>query len=658
MNELLHRLHGDDRVLLVGDTRQHEAVEAGRPYQQLQEAGMQTAQLDEIVRQKDPALKEAVEQLARGDVRAAIENLDGEGRYKKVTASSGANPTTGVTYTNSGTAQPLGSLTKVTLGSADNDTFSYDRNTGRLTQYNFNIGATPQTVQGNLTWNANGTLAKLAITDPFNSADAQTCTFGYDDLARVKSANCGTSWSQTFSLDPFGNLSKSGTVTFQPGFDQTKNWFLPTTGFDNNGNLLRDATHTYNWDAENKLTAIDTVSLTFDALGRMVEQARGSSYTQIVYSPAGSKLALMSGQALQKAFCPLPGGATAVYNSSGVIAYYRHADWLGSSRFASTPSRTKYFDVAYAPYGEDYADSGTVDLNFTGQNQDTVSGLYDFLYREYHANSGRWISPDPVGLGAVDFSNPQTWNRYAYVGNNPLNASDPLGLWRSDAFSSGLDGSCSINGFISACAMVMSFASAGGGGEFGAWCPDNQCVFNANGLGHFNSVNDMYDYNWAHLSVGPDGTVIDTSGPTDDQSKSVVEGAQGTNQPPTPPLECNSGFIQASSDAWKRAGIGSARTEAGFFVLGSVQNPSFKNFPFTNESGTVTGLAVPLGAIATVHTHPNALGAPPSPGDISNSDRVNLPFYVLSNRGLYVHNPGLKGSTLLRSRLSWLTPCK
>ena len=108
MNELLHRLHGDDRVLLVGDTRQHEAVEAGRPYQQLQEAGMQTAQLDEIVRQKDPALKEAVEQLARGDVRAAIENLDGEGRYKKVTASSGANPTTGVTYTNSGTAQPLG----------------------------------------------------------------------------------------------------------------------------------------------------------------------------------------------------------------------------------------------------------------------------------------------------------------------------------------------------------------------------------------------------------------------------------------------------------------------------------------------------------------------------------------------------------------------
>ncbi|HET9182939.1 MAG TPA: MobF family relaxase [Candidatus Angelobacter sp.] len=84
MNEFLHRLSADDRVLLVGDVRQHEAVEAGRPYQQLQEAGMHTARLDEIVRQKDPALKEAVEQLARGEVREAIENLDQQGRVHQI----------------------------------------------------------------------------------------------------------------------------------------------------------------------------------------------------------------------------------------------------------------------------------------------------------------------------------------------------------------------------------------------------------------------------------------------------------------------------------------------------------------------------------------------------------------------------------------------
>jgi ATP-dependent exoDNAse (exonuclease V) alpha subunit len=84
INDFLHRLKDNDRVLLVGDTRQHQAVEAGIPYQQLQEAGIQTAQLDEIVRQKDQALKEVVEQLSRGNVREAIERLDAQGRVHEI----------------------------------------------------------------------------------------------------------------------------------------------------------------------------------------------------------------------------------------------------------------------------------------------------------------------------------------------------------------------------------------------------------------------------------------------------------------------------------------------------------------------------------------------------------------------------------------------
>jgi conjugative relaxase-like TrwC/TraI family protein len=84
MNEFLHGLKENDRVLLVGDTRQHEAVEAGRPYHQLQEAGIETARLDEIVRQKDPALKEVVEYLSRGSVREAIEKLDAQGRVHEI----------------------------------------------------------------------------------------------------------------------------------------------------------------------------------------------------------------------------------------------------------------------------------------------------------------------------------------------------------------------------------------------------------------------------------------------------------------------------------------------------------------------------------------------------------------------------------------------
>jgi ATP-dependent exoDNAse (exonuclease V) alpha subunit len=71
-------------VLLIGDTRQHQGVEAGRPFEQLQEAGMRTAKLDQIVRQKDPELKSAVEMLATGHASAALDALRRQGRVREI----------------------------------------------------------------------------------------------------------------------------------------------------------------------------------------------------------------------------------------------------------------------------------------------------------------------------------------------------------------------------------------------------------------------------------------------------------------------------------------------------------------------------------------------------------------------------------------------
>jgi ATP-dependent exoDNAse (exonuclease V) alpha subunit len=84
VHEFVNRLHPNDRVLLVGDRRQHEAAEAGRPFAQRQDAGMKTVKLTEIVRQKDPELKHVVEQLARGEVREAVQSLDRQGRVHEI----------------------------------------------------------------------------------------------------------------------------------------------------------------------------------------------------------------------------------------------------------------------------------------------------------------------------------------------------------------------------------------------------------------------------------------------------------------------------------------------------------------------------------------------------------------------------------------------
>ena len=119
------------------------------------------------------------------------------------------------------------------------------------------------------------------------------------------------------------------------------------------------------------------------------------------------------------------------YNASAHAYGPSGTNWLtqmATFKAATTTGTSVYADVAYAPYGEAYAQSGASDLSFTGQNNDTVSNLYDFLFREYHPVQGRWISPDPAGVGAADPMNPESWNRYAYVGNQPCDSIDPLGM--------------------------------------------------------------------------------------------------------------------------------------------------------------------------------------------------------------------------------------
>jgi RHS repeat-associated protein len=187
--------------------------------------------------------------------------------------------------------------------------------------------------------------------------------------------------------------------------------------------------YTYNYDANNYLVSVTTSSGTTnairDAFGRTVEIA-GTPTTEILYSPAG-KTAIMSGTNAQAVFAQLPGGNEMEYRGGSYL--FHHKDWLNSSRFISVRgSRSMYFDTAYAPFGENYVPSGTTDLDFTDKRQDVVTGIYDFQYREYNPNQGRWLSPDPAGTSVVDPSDPQSWNRYSYVRNNALSSIDPLGL--------------------------------------------------------------------------------------------------------------------------------------------------------------------------------------------------------------------------------------
>ncbi|MBW4026169.1 MAG: relaxase domain-containing protein [Acidobacteria bacterium] len=84
MRDFLSKIGPQDKVLLIGDTRQHQGVDAGKPFEQLQEAGMRTAQLDQIMRQKDPELLKAVEHLSNNETAVGVEMLAQQGRITEI----------------------------------------------------------------------------------------------------------------------------------------------------------------------------------------------------------------------------------------------------------------------------------------------------------------------------------------------------------------------------------------------------------------------------------------------------------------------------------------------------------------------------------------------------------------------------------------------
>jgi len=228
-------------------------------------------------------------------------------------------------------------------------------------------------------------------------------------------------------------LSSSGFVSWNPGYSSTTNHYTcPVCTYDSNGDVTKDGTYTYAWDAYNKLLSVNASGsgcssagecITYDALGRMVEVDSGSTKTEILYTQLG-KTAYMNGSTFSYGYWPAPGGGTLLMGA-GYYLYYQHKDWLGNVRLSSQANASPNHvigDYAYAPYGEKYDIFGSTAQNqtmFTGDTQDVLAGIYDTPNRELQGSQqGRWLSPDPAGTG---------WNQYAY-GTNPNSEIDPSGL--------------------------------------------------------------------------------------------------------------------------------------------------------------------------------------------------------------------------------------
>jgi len=341
----------------------------------------------------------------------------------------------------------------------------------------FNLGFNAGTVD-------NGNVASFTATgtQSFNRS------YTYDALNRLQAMSApgdacsGLNWT----YDAWGNRTAQSVTggtcnTFSAAVDANNRLSGSPYVYDAAGNLTNDGSHTYFYDAENRLIQVDgssgfcatgsgtaaTMCYLYDVQGRRVRKYIGSTVKDYVFNLASSVVAeITPTMGWQVGYNYLNGQLQSEYRNN--TTYFIHADHLGSTHLLTDPAKAIQQNLDYLPFGENIStDSGISTHEFTGNQRDGESSLDHTLFRKYSFLSGRWTSPDPAGLAAVDPSNPQSWNRYIYVLDNPMNLIDPLGL-ATCVTTTDDQGNPIIT-------CTMDGGDGGGGGGNGV-IPPGQCV--------------------------------------------------------------------------------------------------------------------------------------------------------------------------------------
>jgi RHS repeat-associated protein len=197
------------------------------------------------------------------------------------------------------------------------------------------------------------------------------------------------------------------------------------------------------YDASGNLTSFTGSALTYDAENRITGASQGGIGSMYyLYDGAGRRVQEVSTYNVEKVFVYDVFGQMAAEYSLGAPSLpcttcYIATDHLGSTRMVTDQNANVVGRHDYLPFGEEIAANtggrnglfGTQDFvnqKFTGQERDSETGLDFFQARYFSGALGRFASPDTPLLDQ-DPSNPQSWNLYNYVRNNPLSLIDPDG---------------------------------------------------------------------------------------------------------------------------------------------------------------------------------------------------------------------------------------
>lgn len=166
----------------------------------------------------------------------------------------------------------------------------------------------------------------------------------------------------------------------------------------------------------------------YDADGKRVSKKVSGVESDYIFDPSGNPMTIYGsgcGYCWSWGFVYANGRLLAEYENS--TTYFVTTDHLGSTRLMTAMNKSVYDSMDYMPFGEQIAGATGSTHKFTGKERDAESNLDNFGARYNSSQLGRFMSPDPENYGANP-TNPQSWNMYAYVLNNPLTFVDPFGL--------------------------------------------------------------------------------------------------------------------------------------------------------------------------------------------------------------------------------------
>jgi RHS repeat-associated protein len=349
-----------------------------------------------------------------------------------------------------------GLLKSVTLGNGAVESYDYNsrlqlksldltKSNSQLQHYDYKYGVYDPATNTLDESKNNGQIAR--IEGLIGAVRQWQQNFAYDSLGRLSSArefrgdNNQQSWLLNYNYDVFGNRyqyqSQNGSNPFAPVWvesgqiSQTTNRFNSSVTYDDAGNITVDSKFRnlqFQYDANNRqkqssnLDTSGAVVSVYDAGGQRVATQIGGALTNVLVYDASGKL-------------------VAEYGSSATLGgtQYLFSDRQGSPRTITGTNGTVMSRHDYAPFGEEigtigmrastpgYGAGDNARQKYAGMESDDGSGMATTLWRKYDSSSGRWTSPDPYG-GSMTIASPQSFNRYSYVSNDPVNMRDPSGL--------------------------------------------------------------------------------------------------------------------------------------------------------------------------------------------------------------------------------------